>query len=389
MLETYYYTMYQSIISIFLLLIIAACSSNTNKSVETKFTIREVDINIHGAPRSVRAFNNLLVGLLDGGGFFVLDSNFKSVDSAAHVLNKLPDDIWAINSFDKYLVVTTEKNQLFIFDTAFNRQAATEQRLSKLGVTGFYRTVDDFFAQTPGGIYYLDSNFNTTGFKDTTEIMKHYNWLNWQYPAYIDSNYYVYVCGAGEWGGNIYFLNRKTGKWYLWPCYYSDLFFYKGKYHLIDELGKFSTIDNPSRLPAADSDVKGIYNNCKTRNGISGDKHGVHTYFDTSRAEVLGSFFYNDKLHSLLSGDSLWILRHDADSVKYLKAYPLAHKHIYPYYVNKMDIWGGSIMVFGSRSLMGDSLQNIVEKMSMLFIKNNKIYFYNYELKRVDPKLLK
>lgn len=387
--------MYKSITSILFLLIIAACNSS-NKPIETRFTIREIDINIHGSPRSIVAFNGLLVGLFDGGGFFVLDSNYRNVNSAEQRLNELPDDIWAMDRFDKYLVATTEESQLFVFDTAFNRQSNIEQRLSKLDVKRFYRTIDNFLAQTPVGVYYLDSNMDIIGFKDTTQILKDYTMFNWQDPAYVDSNYYIYMCSAGEWGGNIFFLSRKTGKWYSWPCYYSDLFFYGGKYHLADELGAFSTIDNPSKLPPADSSIKSNCCNCGTTYAHyyhlnnEGQKKfeksfDVHKYFDTSRVHTLGSFFYKDTPYSLLAWDSLWILRHDADSVKYIQAYPIGSSAIDPYFKSKIAIWGGSLLVLGSQSHLSDSILTVVNKMSLLFIKGNKIDFYNYESKREGP----
>jgi hypothetical protein len=216
--------------------------------------------------------NNTIICLKDNGKFLVLDSNFKPIDSISIRLDRLnPTQLYTFNGTP--IIVTGTK---------------------------YYSISDDF--STP-----------------VFSIPK----LNFRFPDFIDSTYYVYSCCVGEFGGSVFFLNKKTNKTYSYPATcVNQVLKFQDDYIICNNLysTSFISIHDPSKLfELTDDKQKNFCNwylevdSLKDYKKLSANiPKGVVKYTDSTKSRQLSTmttFEYKSELYSIISTDSATLIK--------------------------------------------------------------------------------
>jgi hypothetical protein len=210
--------------------------------------------------------------LKDNGKFLVLDSNFKPIDSIAARLNKLhPTQLYAIH--DTPVIVANRK------------------------------------------CYAINNNLSTQPFSVPAFIF--------DFPNFIDTSYYVYNCCVGEFGGSVFFLNRKTNKTYSYPATcVNQVVKFRDNYIICNNLYStdFISIHDPSKLFELKDDQQ--KNSCNWYVAVDSLKDyrklaantpkGVVRYTDSTKSwhlSTLTTFEYRNELYSIISTDSATLIK--------------------------------------------------------------------------------
>lgn len=251
------------LISIFSLLILVSCSNQIEKQLEkVSFSIRNLPLPTDTTISSIAYLNGYFLILQDDGKFVVLDTTYRRVDSL-------------------------------------------ERKLSNLIPDFLFRYNDTLFVMTGKNAYYLKNDFSYST----------YNSKRRKYGEVLfeDSIYLAYGCCAGEFGGSVFFLDKKTGKTFscFATCPAQVLRFGKeyivcnNLAHLSDHMS-FLAIKDPTTLyEITDEKLK---NHCNWYTTVDSLKEywqisnkGAVRFNDAYDAMSLVTFLFNDSLYSILS----------------------------------------------------------------------------------------
>ncbi|MBO9203233.1 MULTISPECIES: hypothetical protein [Niastella] len=208
-----------------------------------------------------------------------------------------------------------EDGKVIVLDTAFNFVDSLTARFSKLKIQFLHSYNDTILLSTDKDIFYLDTGF----------ALKKYNNQPFKYglPYYNDSTYYVHACSAGEWGGAVFFWNKKTNKTFSYPATgVQQVFKFKDNYVVSSFLAHMSgfsdylLIKDPTKLyELKDEKQKRFCNWYVDVDSLKGKKHfdttlpsGVKYYADEFTTRTMLAFPYNDTLYSIYCTDSATIL---------------------------------------------------------------------------------
>lgn len=142
--------------------------------------------------------------------------------------------------------------------------------------------------------------------KDIVHELKNLKNLPPSALLYNDENYEVWNSCFGEWGGSVYFKNKKTGKVFATfsQCAVS-VNKINGKYYISNSLSHLQgscniiEISNPEKLQPVLKTP--IFNpEIETREFETESKIGTKTLVDSFGTEIKTSFIYQNKLYSIL-----------------------------------------------------------------------------------------
>ncbi len=250
--------------------------------------------------------------------FFACTSKKKNIISTDFIVSikSLKGDtiIRSALIYDGYILCLQEDNKLVILDSCFNKVDSLIDKFSKVEFQSLNTYNDTILLSTNKEILFLDNGF---------ELKKYQNQpFNYGLPFYNDSTYYVYACSIGEWGGSVFFLNKKTKKTYSFPatCVQQVLKF-KGNYivssylHHLSGFSDYLSINEPKYLYELTDKNKKRHCNWWANDSINPLKlfdtmtpQGVKYYSDKFSTKTISVFPYNDNLYSIYSTDSAIIL---------------------------------------------------------------------------------
>lgn len=398
---------------VFIIIIISCLWMSNCKQPEeqqdVKFDVANLDIGVYGELYDVKTYGSLIIGLLKNGKFFVLDSNYKHVDSAERKLNALEYEAKELRFYNNDIVTMLENTTWVIFDSAFNRKKDAEIKLNTVKPMWFNRFADATYIGRDENYYevkgeYIISKLDIAVFEHRLDSLD----IPFGPIDYSDKSYDVSVCGSGEFGGCIYFRDKKTNKVYSLPAYNGDIIFYKNAYHLIHSYQDWSMyikIKHPRKLYEVKNPVPNLYRKCDCEKGsaeyygrvdsMKGKRwqrdRGLVIYFEPKkqRIQTLKTFIYRDNLYSLCMSDSSFhILQHMDDSIRYVQSFPKMEKRISVYtskyicsYKNRIVI--GLNGTFWSNDNTGTSIQ--VNQTGLVVIDTNKATISVYEFYKELP----
>jgi len=217
--------------------------------------------------------------------------------------------ISAIAYFENMVICLQNNNKLLILDTAYNREHTLENKLNGYKPNYLFTLHDTVFITTKSKTYFIGSKFRITEYKLNNRLYAN--------GLYKDSLYYVYGCCVGEFGGAVFFLNKKTNRTYSYfaTCATQVLKF-KGRYVVCNNLAhlersmSYLFVREPTKLyELTDEKLKHFCNwyakvdSLKYYWGHSavGD---TKFYRGSPRSMSLITFQANDSLYSLVCNDS-------------------------------------------------------------------------------------
>ena len=268
-------------VMVFLLLILNLVSCQNRESItksQVKFIISERPLEADTTISSIAFFNNKFICLQDNGKILLLDSTFK-------------------------------------------RQDSLEKKLNSYSIIYLFTLRDTVFVGAKNKVFFIDHTFKLREFKIKERVFGEF--------LYEDTIYYVYGCCAGEFGGSVFFLNKKTNRTYSYfaTCATQVLKF-RIEYVVsnnLAHLGKsmsFLFVPEPNKLYELTDeklknfcnwyiDVDSLKNYSERRN-----KGNVRFCEGPYRSMSLVSFGINDSLYSIICNDSsTYIAIHQKDTI--------------------------------------------------------------------------
>lgn len=260
---------YISILS-FILVILLSCSSSEEKSEEqVSFSTRHILLSSDTTIRSIAYNNGYLLLLQDNGRFLVLDSVYKRVGNL-------------------------------------------ENNLALISADFLVRYNDTVFVRGNDKDYYLN--------KDFKPIEYNFNRKIYGEVLFEDSSYLVYGCCAGEWGGSVFFQNKRTKRTYSYfaTCANQVLRF-QNEYIVCNNLAhlseymSFLVVKDPETLYEITEDS--LKNHCNWYTEIDSlkeywqvSKVGKVRFYSAYGAMSLVTFPFGDSLYSILSSSKATVL---------------------------------------------------------------------------------
>lgn len=216
--------------------------------------------------------------------------------------------------YSGHILCLQENNKLFVLDTSFNFVHNLTEKFSKLKIDFLHSYNDTIILSTDNEFFYIDTGF----------VLKKYTNRPFKYglPFYNDSTYYVHACSAGEWGGSVFFWNKKTNKTYSYPATgVQQVLKFKGNYivsSFLAHMGGISdylSVNDPTKLYELKNEKQKSFCNWWAVDSMKNLKlfdtitpPGVKYYRDNFTSRTLTVFPYNDTLYSIYSTDSATIL---------------------------------------------------------------------------------
>lgn len=228
--------------------------------------------------------------------------------------------IASITYFKGNIICLLENNKVAVLDTNLNRQSSLEKKFANYRPTYLFMFHDTVFFGTKNKTFFVDSDFEPQEFKRKERMYGSY--------LYEDSSYYVYGCCAGEFGGSVFFLNKKTNRTYSYfaTCVTQVLKF-KNQFVVCNNLAhrsgsmSFLFVPDPTKLyELTDEKLK---NHCNWYVEVDSLKNywerspigGVNFYHGAYSTRSLVSFIVKDSLYSFISNDSsTFIAVHKGDT---------------------------------------------------------------------------
>jgi hypothetical protein len=286
-----------------------------------------------------------------------------------------------------YILCLQEGSKLFVLDTAFNFVDSLTAKFSKLKIQFLHFYNDTILLSTDKDIFYLDTGF----------ALKKYNTQPFKYglPYYNDSTYYVHACSAGEWGGAVFFWNKKTNKTYSYPATgVQQVFKFKGDYivsSFLAHLSGFSdylSIKDPTKLYELKDEKQKRFCNWYMEVDSIKDKKlfdtitppGVKYYADKFTTRTITIFPYKDTLYSIYCTDSATILAKHVN-FKLIPVDTLLKRRIL--FQDAATHLTKNMVVTAYRESWGttDANNKIInyQNTGLIFIKDNRITFLEFK----------
>lgn len=255
----------------------------------------------------------------------------KVFDVKYHLL-KLDIRISQIQYHNGYYLLRLENNKFTVFDSNFIQHREIEQLLANTNTTYFYKRGDTTILESE------KKGFSTKEFQLTDDFKLKPLGSRTGYgpePAFYgevfleDSIYQIYGCCFGEFGGSLFFFNKKDKRLYFYPSSCVDqVIFYRGSYYVFENLynASYIRINKPQELielkyrdrlfgcnwwVEIDS-LKKYYSE-----NLDSTFKGLFKYHSNVTDHSLHSFLMNDSLFTIVSADSsTYLAMHEGDSLK-------------------------------------------------------------------------
>jgi hypothetical protein len=259
---------------------IISCNGRNSVNVEkpVNFVVRQLELPIDTTINNIESWQGKLVCLLDNGSIAVLDTDYKRLTHLERLVNTGKIDY--MFSLGDTVFIANKKSSYYI-DTSFRRRKYVRNRV--------------LYGQR----------------------------------IYEDSAYYIYACCAGEFGGSVFFRNKKDDKFY---SYYAtcarQVVKFKGQYVICNNLAHMSGsmdflfVKDPLKLfELSDSKQRNHCNWYSEIDSLNVDwakrpRRGTRSYDGPYGAMSLLSFVVGDSLYSVLSNEnSTFIAVHRGDTI--------------------------------------------------------------------------
>jgi hypothetical protein len=225
--------------------------------------------------------------------------------STRHVALPTDTTIRSIAYLNGYLLLLQDDGKLVALDTGYKRMENMEEKLASIKGTFLLRYNDTVFVGNNDKAFYLKADFSPVEYKVKRRV--------YSKVLLEDSAYLIYGCCAGEWGGSVFFRSKPTGKTYSYfaTCPSQVLRFGKeyvvsnNLAHLSDHMS-FLVVKNPATLyEITDEKLKNHCNWYTTIDSLKNhwqvSKKGNVRFYDAYDAMSLVSFPSGDSLYSVLS----------------------------------------------------------------------------------------
>ena len=132
---------------------------------------------------------------------------------------------------------------------------------------------------------------------------------NWESYGFLfeDENYEIWKSCSGEWGGSVYFKNKKTGKLFATKSICAvSINKINNKYYISNSLShlfgssNIMEISNPEKLKPI-LKLPTFHPEISTSQYETDNSSGTKSLVDSSEVLIRTSFVYNDKLYSILT----------------------------------------------------------------------------------------
>lgn len=296
--------------------------------------------------------------------------------------------------FAGHILCLQDDNKLFVLDTAFNFVDSLTTKFSKLKIQFLHSFNDTILLSTDKDIFYLDTGF----------VLNKYNYRPFKYglPYYNDSTYYVHACSAGEFGGAVFFWNKKTDKTYSYPATcVQQVFKFNGNYIVISFLAHLSgfsdylIIKDPTKLyELKDEKQKTFCNWYMEVDSLKGKKFfdtitppGVKYYADTFITRTLTSFPYKNEIYSIYCTNSATILAKFENS-KLIPIDTLLY-HSLTFYSAETHLTENEIVTAYRATWAEGGVGNTwtpYQNTGIVFIKNSKITFLEFQTPHMSTR---
>lgn len=278
-------------------------------------------------------------------------------------------------------------DKLFVLDTALNFVDSLTVKFAKLKIQFLNSYNDTILLSSGENLFYLDKDFD----------IKEYNGspFKYQFPYFTDSSYYVYACSAGEWGGAVFFWNKKTNRTYSYPATaVQQVFKFNDEYVVSSFLAHLSGISDylfiqdPTKLyEITDENQKTFCNWYMEVDSIKNKKlfdsitpPGVWYYSDRFTTRTLTTFPYKNEMYSIYCTDSVTILAKFQNRklvpvdtlLNHRLTFSNAKTHLKP---NQIVTAYQATWAQGGESNIWTPYQNT----GLIFIQNNKIHFLDFQ----------
>lgn len=206
-------------------------------------------------------------------------------------------------------------DKLFVLDTTLNLVDSLTAKFSKLKIQFLHSYSDTILLSTEKDIFYLDSGFVIKKYNNTP--------FKYQFPYFTDSTYYVYACSAGEWGGAVFFWNKKTNRTFSYPATdVQQVFKFNDEYVVSSFLAHLSGISDylfikdPTKMYELKDEKQKTFCNWYMEVDSIKDKKlfdtltppGVKYYSDSFTTKTVTTFPYKNELYSIYCTNSATIL---------------------------------------------------------------------------------
>lgn len=316
---------------------LTSCNSFSKKpvTVDDKLVIKKHTLDIDTDIRCHIAFNTDLVILSSNDSFIVLDSTFNRKKEVEDSLNNIHPKALKIIKHYKDLVIKLENNKFVILDSNYSRQHQFEKKIKGQWVETYG---DSTWVLNNSNLSSIDKayNFSTNISLDSFLISHPYIQAT---HLLSDSVFLVFGCCFGEFGGTIFFVDKKSGKSYLYPVSscpetvvnLDNTYFVTTSLEHMGGSTSFIKIQDPRRLYEPHPTSKLVKNsfccNCDTQNGIyyGLDKNtrmnkdsmiGVKVYYDSPYTLTATTFIRSNVIYSiLLRGSNAYLVKHMDDKI--------------------------------------------------------------------------
>jgi len=238
--------------------------------------------------------------------------------------------IQGVQFFDPYFLLKLDNGSFAVLDNNLNRHLASEKQLENTGTNYFYSRNDSVILATDSKEFYLAENFQL---KQVVPKFKYPRPIFYGEVFLEDSTYQIYGCCAGEFGGSLFFYNKKNKRLFFHNSGCVDqVLWFKGAYIVFDNLysASYTRISDPERLIELQykdrmfgcnwwTEIDSLNNYQKNRNTKI---EGVIQYEAEGKGydRSLVSFIQHDTLFTVVSSDSTtYLAMHQGDSIKSLQ----------------------------------------------------------------------
>lgn len=289
--------------------------------------------------------------------------------------------------FGGHILCLQADQKIFVLDSLLEPDNNLTANFSKLKVDFLQPYNDTIFIGTDEDLFFLNKDFTLKSYRPSP--------FNYRLPYYNDDTYYVYACSAGEWGGAVFFWNKKTDKTYSYPATdvqqvfkFRDTFVVSNFLAHLSGISDYLFIKDPTELYELKEEKQKTFCNwymevdsikdTKLFNTIT--PQGVKYYSDTFTTRTLTTFPYDNEIYSIYCTDSLTILAKFQNSkllpVDTLLLHGLTFHDSRTHLTNEANVtaFEATWAVGGERNSW-TPYQNT----GLIFIKDNKITFLEFQ----------
>lgn len=289
--------------------------------------------------------------------------------------------------YNEHILYLQDNGKLFVLNNKYNFVDSLTTKFTKFKIQDLCNYNDTILLFIDKDILYIDSGF----------VIKKYavQPFKYQFPYFNDSTYYVYACSAGEWGGAVFFWNKKTNKTYSYPATGVQQVFKLNNEYVVSSflahlsgLSDYLFIKDPTKMYELKDEKQKTFCNWYMEVDSIKDKDlfntvtptGVKYYSDSFTTRTIVTFPYNDELYSIYCTDSATILAKFKNQ-KLSLVDTLLHRRII-FHDTKTHLTSNGIITSYQATWAQGGEGNTwtpFQNTGLVFIKSNRITFLEFQ----------